>query len=195
MKLGSRPVRLKAIWLLLVPFFFLARPRPPLLAMGGALAALGAGVRAWSAGCIRKDRELATGGPYAHTRNPLYAGSFLMGVGVTMAGGRPFFLGLFLLFFWVVYRRTMKAEERLLEEAFGEAYRHYRDHVPALVPRLTPYRAPKPARVAGGGAAGEAEPRARGFSLARYLRNNEWEAGLGLLAGFGFLVAKMLWTS
>lgn len=195
MRLGSRPVRLKAIWLLLVPFFFLARPHPHLLVVGGAAAALGAGLRAWSAGCIRKDTELATGGPYAHTRNPLYLGSFLIGVGVTVAGGRPLFLALFLLFFFFVYRRTMRAEEESLEEEFGEAFRRYRDHVPLFLPRLTPYRAPAGVPAGGGAGSGSGERWGpRDFSPSRYVRNREWEAALGLLAGFAYLVAKMLWT-
>ncbi len=183
MKLGSRAVRLRAVWLLVIPFFLFARPRPDLLVVGGIVAALGAGVRAWAAGCIRKEKELATDGPYAHTRNPLYVGSFLIGLGVTAAGGRVVFVALFLLFFFVVYRRTMRVEERVLEEEFGDAYRDYRERVPLFFPRLTPYRAP--GREGGG--------RSWSFSPATYRRNREWEAGLGLVAALALLVAKMVW--
>lgn len=244
MSLGSRRVRLKAIWLLLVPFLILARPTPGLLLVGGVVALLGLAVRAWAAGCIRKDRELAITGPYAHARNPLYLGSLLIGVGVTLAGGRWYFVVLFLLFFVVIYRRTMLDEEEGLEEEFGDTYRRYREAVPALLPRLTPYvdvaATGRPAagpgddgpgdsgdgreavaaaaareRAAegslgsdGGGTAGRSDgadgtptagpgavaARPWRFSARRYLRNREWEAALGVAAGFAFLAIRMLWT-
>ena len=194
MNLGSRRVRLRAIWLLLIPFFFFARPSPLLLTVGGALAAVGAGIRAWAAGYIRKDAELAMGGPYAHTRNPLYLGSLLIGLGVSAAGGRWIFAVLFLVFFFVVYRRTMRHEEEVLEERFGEEYRRYRRSVPLLLPGPLPYRGregggPGPERAEDGDHGEETG----GFSVRRYLRNREWEAALGLAAGFAFLVAKMVW--
>ena len=100
----------------------LARPTAGLLALGAVLAAFGVAVRGWAAGCIRKERELTTAGPYAHTRNPLYLGSLLIGLGVTVAGGRWEFLALFgLLFVWV-YGRTIRAEAHHLEQVFGERY-------------------------------------------------------------------------
>lgn len=185
MRLGSRRVRLRAVWLLLVPFVLLARPTPAHLVSGAALALVGAAVRGWAAGCIRKDAELATHGPYAHTRNPLYLGSLLLGTGVAVAGGRWVFVVLFLAFFFVVYPRTMRHEERVLEERFGSAYRRYRKSVPLLLPRLSPYRAAAPH------GAGEGPGR---FSPGRYLRNREWEAALGLAAGLAILWVKMVWA-
>lgn len=193
MSLGSRRVRLRAVWLLLLPFLALARPTSALLVAGGLLTAAGASLRAWSAGHIAKDRRLATSGPYAHTRNPLYLGSLLIGVGVTVAGGRWIFVALFLAFFLVVYLRTMGAEERILEREFGDAYRRYRERVPRLVPRLTPYGGPEE-REGGASGSGDDDRSAPGFSLERYRRNREWEAALGIAAGFAFLVGKMLWA-
>jgi protein-S-isoprenylcysteine O-methyltransferase Ste14 len=177
----GRWLRLRAIWLLIVPFLWLAAPTPGLLLVGLALAAAGLAIRAWAAGVIHKDRELTTSGPYAFTRNPLYLGSLLLGLGTVIAGGRWIFVLAFLSFFAVVYGRTMRHEEAVLEEAFRERYRHYAAQVPLLVPRLAPYRAPD---VGGEG----------GFSVNRYRRNREWEALLGAVAGFGFLLLKMLWT-
>ncbi|MFP3948340.1 MAG: methyltransferase family protein [Longimicrobiales bacterium] len=203
MNLGSRRIRLKAIWLLLIPFLILARPTPGLLVAGGCIASLGTAIRAWAAGCIKKQRELTTTGPYAHTRNPLYLGSLLIGIGVTVAGGRWIFTALFVLFFLLVYRQTMKNEEALLEREFGEAYRRYREEVPRLLPRLGPYR-PRRASTgapATGAGALSTEPRETAyakvrtwFSPRRYLRNREWEAALGVAAGLTFLVIKMIWA-
>jgi len=171
-----RRLRLRAVWLLVLPFLWLARPTPLLLGIGAALGLLGLFIRAWAAGTIHKEKELTTTGPYAFTRNPLYVGSFFLGLGITIAGGHWIWPTLFLLFFVAVYGRTMSGEATLLGDLFGERFQHYAAHVPAFAPRLTPYRAPG---VTGGG-----------FVLRQYRRNREWEAGLGALAGFAFLAAK-----
>jgi len=171
-----RGLRLRAVWLLVIPFLWLARPTPFLLAAGAPPALLGLVLRGWAAGTIRKEEELTTGGPYAYTRNPLYLGSLLLGLGITTAGGHWAWPALFLVFFAAVYGRTMASEHRLLGELFGERYSAWAAHVPALLPRLSPWRA----------AASEGSS----FSWARYRRNREWEAVLGALAGFAFLALK-----
>jgi len=81
----------------------LAEPTVRLILIGGSLAVLGAGLRAWAAGHLKKDQELSTGGPYAYTRNPLYLGSFLMGLGVIVACGSLLLLALFLIFFYLLF--------------------------------------------------------------------------------------------
>ncbi len=184
MKLSLRAQRLKLIWLLILPFFYFARPTATLLIWGGASTMVGALIRAWAAGCIRKDRHLCTSGPYAFTRNPLYFGSFFVGLGVTVAGGQWLFILAFLIFFGWVYVRTMRAETDLLEELFGDAFRDYRDSVPVLIPRLTPYRRPDTPTESGP---------APGFSFSMYWLNSEYEAALGILAGFAFFIIKMVW--
>jgi len=177
---NMRRLRLRAVWLLILPFLWLARPTPALLAAGGALGALGLFLRGWAAGTIHKERELTTTGPYAFTRNPLYLGTFFLGLGIAMAGGHWIWPVLFLGFYAGVYGRTMRGEATLLGELFGERFQHYAANVPAFAPRLTPYRAP--------GVEG------RGFTFDQYRRNREWEALLGAIAGFGFLAGK-LWLT
>ena len=175
-----RKVRLRLVWLLVLPFLWFARPTPTLLLVGVLLAALGLWVRAWAAGFIRKEEALATSGPYAHTRNPLYLGSFFLGLGVTMAGGQWIFVVLFLVFFVAVYGRTMRGEAELLEGLFGDAYRHYAANVPLLVPRVTAYQAP-------------GAPGSTGFDLERWRGNKEYEALLGAVAAFAFLTLRLFW--
>ncbi|HEU4837195.1 MAG TPA: methyltransferase, partial [Pyrinomonadaceae bacterium] len=68
-------------------FIFFARPTPRALLIGASVSVLGLALRAWAAGHIRKNAQLATSGPYAFTRNPLYLGSFLLGLGFTIASG------------------------------------------------------------------------------------------------------------
>ena len=136
-------------------------------------------VRGWAAGVLAKDRELAVSGPYAFTRNPLYLGSFVIGGGAAVAGGRMWMGAVFLAFFAWAYRRTMARESGRLEERFGEGYRRYRNAVPPFLPRLIPYRPPPD------GASGPTR-----FSLARYVHNREWEAALGGVASMGLLSLK-----
>ncbi len=181
MPISLRKLRLRAVWLLIIPFYYFAEPYPSGLALGVALGAVGLAIRAWAAGSIEKNRELAIAGPYAYTRNPLYLGSFFLGLGATTAGGQWVFMALFLTFYLSVYRATARREEAELLEAFGEPYRLYSAAVPFFVPRFAPYRGADNAPGAG-----------RGFSVAQYVRNREWEAGLGALAAYGVLVLKMV---
>lgn len=178
--MNMRRLRLRAVWLLVLPFLWLSRPAPDLLAIGGVLAALGLVIRAWAAGTIHKERELTTTGPYAYARNPLYVGSLFLGLGITLAGGHWIWPVVFLLFYVAVYGRTMAGEEALLTELFGDRYRDYAAQVPAVVPRFMPYR--------------EGDAAIGGFTLSQYRRNREWEAGLGAVAGFAFLIGKW-WLS
>ena len=82
-------------------FILLAKPRPVTLAIGASVGFVGLLLRAWGSGYLRKNDELATAGPYAHTRNPLYLGSFLIGLGFTVAAGRWVLTVLFALLFLV----------------------------------------------------------------------------------------------
>ena len=182
MALSLRKIRLRLVWLLVLPFLWYARPTPLLLGIGAGLAVLGLVVRAWAAGVIRKEKQLATSGIYAHTRNPLYLGSFFLGLGVTIAGGQWIFVVLFAVFFLTVYGRTMRGEAEFLEEAFGEAYRDYARNVPLLIPRPTAYRAP-----------GLTEGEAPGFSVERWRGNKEYEALMGAVAAFAFLALRLVW--
>ena len=179
MSLRRRGVRLWGAWVLALGYFWLARPDGASLWAGGTVILVGLVVRGWAAGVLEKDRELAVSGPYAFTRNPLYFGSFVIGTGAVVAGGRLWIGAVFLAFFVWAYRDKMTRESGGLEARFGEGYRHYRHGVPAFLPRLTPYRPP-----------GEPVRRGTRFSLARYVRNREWEAALGAVAAMGFLVFK-----
>jgi protein-S-isoprenylcysteine O-methyltransferase Ste14 len=166
------------VWLIVLPFLWFSTPTVQLLAIGAIVASTGLLVRAWAAGTLRKDEALITAGPYAFTRNPLFLGSFLIGVGSAVAGGHWVWPAIFLLFFVGTYRPTMALETRALGELFPAEYDRYKSEVPAFLPRVTPYR--DSAGVSGG------------FSWHQYRRNREWEASLGALAAFGLLAAKVV---
>ena len=141
-----------------------ARPTPGSLLFGGIIAFVGVLVRAWAAGHIVKNDRLATTGPYAHTRNPLYFGSFLIAAGFAIAAHWSLLL-LVIVFFALVYGPTIRSEREFVRSRFPDAYDEYARNVPAFVPRAVPWRG------------GDAE-RAAPFSLALYMRHREWQAGL-----------------
>ncbi len=155
-------------------YLVFSQPTLPLLAAGGGLASLGLVVRGWAAGILEKNLNLATGGPYRYSRNPLYLGTALTGLGLGIAGGSALmmlaFAGLFLLVYWPVIRR----EESYLRQKFGAVY----DEYAALVPLLVPGRRVGPASDAR-------------FAWSRYRRNREYEAVLGFVAALLFLVLKL----
>ena len=165
-----------------VVFVLLAKPNRLSLAVGGAVALLGLALRAWASGHIRKNSQLAVSGPYAHTRNPLYLGSFILGLGFTIAASSsPWLLvvlgSLFAALFLGIYLPVMRVEALTLESLFGDEYRLYASAVPLLFPRLTPYRTGE------GGAATK-------FDIALYLRYREYRAALGLLLAWCVLMLK-----
>jgi protein-S-isoprenylcysteine O-methyltransferase Ste14 len=167
---------LRHVWILALPFLLLSSPNPGNLLVGGCVSLLGLGLRAYASGCILKEEELATGGPYGLVRHPLYIGSFLVGLGLGVASGRWWLLlGFMASFFWV-YGRTIRAEEAHLEALFGASYRRYRREVPAVLPR---FRGRSEFRSGGG------------FRPWLYWRNNEWQAAVGTLAGYALLWARM----
>lgn len=161
-----------------VAFVVLARPRGLTLLSGGVVALLGLGLRAWAAGHIRKNSELATAGPYAYTRNPLYLGSFLLGLGFTIAAGQPLLGLLFVALFLGIYLPVMRVEAATLSQLFGEDYTRYARAVPLFFPRLMPYRDAKT-----GGAK---------FDAGLYLRYREYQAAIGLVIAWGLLALKAL---
>ena len=100
-------------------FLYFAKPETPTLFIGGAIAVVGLLTRAWASGHIRKNQNLAVSGPYSYTRNPLYLGSFILGVGFTIASG-VWWLGLiFIALFLGIYLPVMRVEASELTEIFG----------------------------------------------------------------------------
>jgi protein-S-isoprenylcysteine O-methyltransferase Ste14 len=159
--------RVPAGWVLGVLVVALARPTPESLLLGLPLAVLGEAVRIWASGHIEKTRRLATGGPYAHSRNPLYVGSLLIALGVALAGASPWVVLAVAAYFLAFYPSVMREEEGFLARTFPEEHEAWTAAVPLFWPRLTP----------GG-------PRSSGFDWARVRANREWRtaAALPLLA-------------
>jgi len=156
-------------------FILFARPRPATLVAGAAVSFVGVLLRAWASGHIRKNDALAVSGPYAYTRNPLYLGSFILGLGFTIGSGRWWLGIIFAVLFLGIYLPVMRVESATLAQLFGESFQAYAGAVPLFLPRLTPYRSGQP-KV--------------GFDRRLYLRYREYRAALGLLIAWVLLVFK-----
>ena len=179
----ARGFRFWGAWVLAICCLWLAKPSGMSLIAGGSLIATGLLIRAWAASLLRKDRELAVAGPYAHTRNPLYLGSLLMGLGGAVAAADLWLGVAFAAFFVWSYAPAIERESAELTGLFGESYRSYRASVPALLPRVTPYRR-------RGELFGRTTSGPRRISPALYMRNREWEAALGAVAAMAVLLVK-----
>lgn len=151
----------------------LAHPTWNTFAAGLPLIAFGAAVRTWSSGYIRKNKALATDGPYAYTRNPLYLGSFLIGLGFVVASASVAVAGLFGVGFVVIYAGVIRSEEDYLARSFGAIFSEYVQRVPRFVPRFT------------------AAPYGLGqFDWALVLKHREYQAWLGIAGALAVLAAK-----
>lgn len=166
-------VRVPLGFLFAIVFVVFARPAVWTLTAGSVIVLLGLAIRAWAAGHIQKARQLATTGPYAYTRNPLYLGSFIMGVGFTIASGVWWLAALFCVLFIGIYLPVMRVEAADMHDIFGSAYTDYAREVPAFVPRLT----------ARQNAAAKFDPKL-------YFQYREHRAAIGALVALAALAAK-----
>lgn len=161
-----------------VAAFWFARPQVKWLLFGAGIAILGLLLRGYAAGHLRKHKQLATSGPYAFTRNPLYLGSVLLALGFSVASHSwisTLLVGVYLLIFYPVVIRREHAE---LEAHYGSAFVQYASQVPAFWPRLFPAMALK-----------------ERFSWPLYRQNREYEAAIGLAVAMVVLCALMLWRT
>jgi protein-S-isoprenylcysteine O-methyltransferase Ste14 len=90
-----------------------------------------------------KRRELIMDGPYSMVRNPLYFFSLIGAIGIGLVSENLLVLGLILIFYILYYPLTVVAEERKLEETFGEPYIEYKRKTPSFIPKLSLYREPE----------------------------------------------------
>jgi len=156
-----------------IVFMIFAQPTPSSLAIGGGIAVVGLAIRAWASGHIRKASVLAVSGPYAFTRNPLYVGTFLLGVGFTAASGVWWLAIVFAALFIGIYLPVMRVEAEDIRRIFGEDFNEYERAVPLFVPRLTRWKRSD-----------------NQFDFQLYLRYREYRAAIGALVAVAILAAK-----
>ena len=170
----ARRIRVPLGFVFAVLYFWLARPTWQSIALGSVAFVPGLLVRAFASGHVEKNEALATSGPYAYTRNPLYLGSLLIGIGFATAA-RSWWVGVVLVvMFFAIYVPVIRGEEAFLRQRFPE-FDDYARRVPRMFPRF----------------AGRSEKVSR-FSMKLYLKHREYNALLGAVAMIGALVVKMI---
>jgi protein-S-isoprenylcysteine O-methyltransferase Ste14 len=175
----ARRIRVPLGFIFAVLYFWLAQPTWRSLMLGAIVVVPGLLIRGLASGHVRKNETLATSGPYAYTRNPLYLGSLLMGLGFCIAA-RSWWVGVALVvMFFAIYLPVIRDEEAFLRRTFPE-FEDYARRVPRMLPRLT--RGPSYEKE---------EP--LGFSLDLYLKHREYKALLGAVAMMGAMIVKMFW--
>ena len=75
---------------------------------------------------------MATGGPYAYTRNPLYLGTLTVALGLAVACRSAWLGVLFAAVFLLVYLPVIQNEEQHLRKLFP-GYAEYASRVPLLL--------------------------------------------------------------
>ena len=173
----ARRIRVPLGFLFAVFYFWRARPDWLSLVLGGAVAALGVFLRAMASGHVKKNEELATTGPYAYSRNPLYLGSIIIAIGFAIASRDLWVAVGIVVLFALVYVPVIRSEEAFLGEHFA-TYNEYAQRVPRLLPRTL--------WLSG---------LTSGFSPALYGQHREYNALIGAAAMLAALVVKMLWFS
>lgn len=171
----ARRIRVPLGFVFALLYFWLARPtwRSILLGLTGIVPGLL--VRALASGHVRKNESLATFGPYAYTRNPLYLGSLLIGVGFAVAS-QSWWVGLALVvMFFAIYIPVIRGEEAFLKQNFSE-FDEYASRVPRIFPRFASSGHPNSAR----------------FSLDLYIKHREYNALMGTAGMVLALLGKML---
>lgn len=165
-------MRVPSGFLLGICFGLLASPTPMSLLYGPLLSFPGLALRGWAAGHLKKNQDLADGGPYAWTRNPLYLGTLLVALGLALAAQSWIVLSVTVAVFGLVYLPVIEQEEQHLLKIFPR-YREYAERVPLLWPM--------PPKSEGTG----------DFDINLYLKNQEWKATAAYMIGMGYLLWKV----
>ena len=190
--------------MLVIPFFFFARPGLLTLSIGLPVILLGEVIRIYASGYIYKGKEITMDGPYSLTRNPLYLGNFFLGLGFSIAAGNVFFPIIFIILFFFIYHATIEQEEAFLSNKFGEVYAHYKAKTSRFFPTpssirnsVNPVRSPhigsnertsgmKPSdRETSNGLKGI-------FRWELVKKHREYNTWIGMLIGILLLVVKFL---
>ena len=164
-------LRVPGGFLLVAAFVWFSAPTAASLAWGLPISLAGLLVRAWAAGHLAKNQDLATSGPYRFVRNPLYIGTLLVAAGLVLASRQPGLALLFALVFFGVYLPVIELEEQHLRKLFPD-FAAYAERVPMLLPAWR---------------AGQSTAR---FRWSLYLKNQEYQALAGFLAGAAVLFWK-----
>jgi len=172
----ARRIRVPLGFVFAALYLWLAKPTVASILIGSALVVPGLMFRAVASGHVQKNQQLATTGPYAYTRNPLYLGSLVLALGFALSARSWWIAAGVVVIFLVIYVPVIRGEEAFLREHFPE-FAEYALAVPRLLPRCRSY------------------PKVQGsFSRDLYWQHREYNAALGSMAMLAALIAKLLLT-
>ncbi len=185
--------RIALAWAFVALLIFCARALPQW--PGIALCFVGATLRYWASGYLRKDSRPAVGGPYAFVRNPLYLGTYLMALGTALAIENFWLLGVATVLFAVIYHFIILDEENKLHRIFGAPYARYIQLSARFFPRPLPlfwplaWRAHQQALLEV-----NPEPTHHRFSRELAAKNKAFEAYVSFFGLIGFVaIVAMGW--
>lgn len=173
----ARRIRVPLGFAFAVVYVWLARPTELSILVGVIIALAGLTIRALASGHVQKNEVLATTGPYAYTRNPLYLGSIVIACGFVIAARSWWIALIAFIILFAIYLPVIRSEEAFLRFRFPE-YDEYSRHVPRLFPRIRPHQSSTGS-----------------FSWHLYWRHREYNAALGVLGMTAILVAKLIWRT
>jgi protein-S-isoprenylcysteine O-methyltransferase Ste14 len=176
----ARRIRVPLGFVFAILFLWLARPTPLFLLLGLVLVLPGLLLRGYAAGYVKKNAELTTTGPYAHTRNPLYLGSMMIAFGFAVAARSLWIAVVLVVLFIVIYVPVIRSEEEYLRSVFPDF-----DAYAAAVPRLLP-------RIVGTSDSNAAKGV---FAGALYRKHREYNALLGAVGMYAALILKLMLLS
>lgn len=168
-------LRVRAGLFIAVAVIVLARPTWSSILLGILICVPGLVIRAWASGHLRKEKALAVSGPYRYSRNPLYLGNFLLGIGIT-AGARSWWvLGICIVYYAAFYPMIIRRERERMRALFPLQYDEYGKRVPLFFPNPRKHL-----------------PSNGRFRWSLYKRNKEYRALLGTILVWLVLAAKLL---
>lgn len=127
---------------------------------GLLIVLIGVLLRSWAAGVIKKRDSLATTGPYALMRHPMYIGSFLMALGFCTILNDIDNILLVLIIIPVIYIPKIRQEELDLAKKFGKEWEGYKKRTSIFFPKRVPFELSSGSN----------------WSLAQWARNREYQA-------------------
>ncbi len=135
---------------------YFAKPNAKSIAIGFFFIMLGTFFRAWASGYINKNNELATNGPYALSRNPLYFGNFILGVGIAIASSQLYCYIIFAIYYFLFFPALMVMENKRMRKKFGPEYEKWSKGLNSFFPVIK-------------------KVNFSGFNISYYMKNKEYK--------------------
>lgn len=167
-------LRVRSGLFLAIAVVLLARSTWTSILLGVLISFFGLTVRAWASGHLSKEKKLAVSGPYRYSRNPLYGGNFLLGIGIVVGARSWWVLGLFIIYYGIFYPLIIRRERERMRELFPQQYEEYGKRVPLFLPSIRKHL-----------------PVRGKWSRSLYMQNKEYRALQGTILIWLVLAAKL----